>query len=65
LHLVEIKFHHVCSSFRRKSKKPAGVNAVSGLNLIIAWFIRFESFWPDTPAPDDDGDGDGATAKYN
>jgi hypothetical protein len=38
------------------------VKRVSGLNLIIAWFIRSEASptpWP----PDDDGDGDGATAK--
>jgi hypothetical protein len=45
----------------RKSKKPAGVKCVSGLNLIIAWFIRFEA--SPTPRPPDDDDGDGATAK--
>jgi hypothetical protein len=35
---------------------------VSGLNLIIAWFIRFEAS-PTPRPPDNDGDGDGATAK--
>jgi len=48
--------------FCRKSKKPAGVKRVSGLNLIIAWSIRFEAS-PTPRPPDDDGDGDGATAK--
>jgi len=46
----------------RKSKKPAGVKRVSGLNLIIAWSIRFEAS-PTPRPPDDDGDGDGAKAK--
>jgi len=48
--------------FCRKSKKPAGVKRVSGLNLIIAWFIRFEAS-PTPRPPDDDGDGYGVTAK--